>query len=318
MNKELAAAIAVSLNTERQLFHYFKDRYVLDFVHYEMERKKVSVIDIAELKKSRLKKFAKKPILTEVFKHNGSGRLHKIDLPSFWPVKQFPFVVTFDTWGMGERKWDQTSRNQANLVLQLNFNSQHIREYQKLIKPSSHINPFEYRGHPVARGKRKTMSWVRMDIDVETQSVLIEEIQTDWLKEARIALERVKKHRRRLPYIKPRHINRHIQGDYEDLAYYVENTLLPYQRIWAEASLLAAIDFIRHRLQFSTIYYHSFETGMKIKLTERAPPRSLYTQLPRQFGFELTSESPEFLRKDKYSSRYLRAIKDTRWFKLAV
>ena len=215
-------------------------------------------------------------------------------MQTFWPSEITPFVLTLNGWGDSDRGWDQTSRNQCNLVLQLNFDGFHMQEYHRLVKPNDHYRdgegPFEYLGHPVCQKQRKTMSWIRMDIDFSTNEVLIEEIQNDWLRKA----------------------------EYEDLKYYVEQVLTPYQNIWAEASMAAALRFIRDELGISTVFYHSFDTGKKIKAVCGSPPRSMYTQLPKQFGFESTQESPEFLMQDKVSRRYIKSIKNPNWFRLSV
>jgi len=113
-------------------------------------------------------------------------------------------------------------------------------------------------------------------------------------------------------------VNSEINGGFSDLQYYIDNILGPYQQIWAEASMAAAIRFIRQELGISNVYYHSFDTGKKIKAVSGSPPRSMYTQLPKQFGFELVSNHPEFLIRDKVSRRYINAISDPQWFKLAV
>jgi len=44
----------------------------------------------------------------------------------------------------------------------------------------------------------------------------------------------------------------------------------------------------------------------------------MYTQLPKKFGFSLTNEAPEFLAKDRRAKRYLKAIKNPQWYRMAV
>jgi hypothetical protein len=76
-----------------------------------------------------------------------------------------------------------TSRRGFNLVLQLNFSSRHDEPYRKLVDPDDY-RPFELGGHPVAKGALHTLAWSRLDIDLNTGEALIEEIQTDWIREA--------------------------------------------------------------------------------------------------------------------------------------
>ncbi len=287
-----------------------------------MDREGKDFLTIGELQKSCLSRLLPKELVRNALNHCGNGKLNKSDLKIFWPSETTPFVLTLNDWGDSDRGWDQTSRNQCNLVLQLNFNGFHIQEYNRLVKPNDYYRdgegPFEYLGHPVCQEQRKTLSWVRMDIDFSTNEVLIEEIQNDWLRKAKRKLQAVKLRRLKRPTVKPNQVFADIGAEYEDLQQYVEQVLTPYQTIWAEASMSAALRFIRDELGISTVFYHSFDTGKKIKAVSGSPPRSIYTQLPKQFGFESTQESPEFLMQDKVSRRYIKSIRDPHWFRLAV
>ena len=72
--------------------------------------------------------------------------------------------------------------------------------------------------------------------------------------------------------------------------------LRPYRKILAEAALAAAIDYL-FELGIRRIYYHDFETGCRLKGIELdwAPPRSLYTDLPKRFCMQRTEQGPSFL-----------------------
>jgi hypothetical protein len=317
MKHEDVKEIISCLGGEKQVFHYFKDRYCLDSIDYAMVRQEKSAFKVSEIKSGKLGRFLSKPIIKDRLKYFGTGEIQQSELALLWPESRESFVLGLDCWGKAERGWDQTTRNQCNLVLQLNFSQQHIKEYLRLVKPNDSYGPFEYRGHPISRRDRKTMSWVRMDIDFDTNEVLIEEIQNDWLRNARRVLNRLRKRREKAPQTKPNQVNRFIDANYEELEQYVENVLTPYDKIWAEASMTAAINFIRKDLGINNIYYHSFETGIQIKQVCGKPPRSMYTKLPKQFGFELGSEAPKFIAEDKNSKRYLRAIKDPMFYRLA-
>jgi len=318
MKPEDVSEVLSCLADERRVLHYFKDRYCLDLIDFEMQRQGATFFKVNELKKSSMARFMNKPIMAQVLKECGSGKLDCYDLQKAYPTEHTPLVLNLTRWGDGDRGYDQTSRNQCNLVLQVNFDGGHVSEYNRRIKPDDDYGPFEFWGHPVNEGKRKTLSWVRMDIDFSTGEVLIEEIQSDWLRQASRALARVKRCRSKEPAIKPNDVDSDIHGKYEDLEHYVECTLKPYRKLWAEASMLAAIKFIREELGISTIFYHSFDTGKKIKKVFDSPPKSVYTQLPKQFGFELSDQAPEFLRADKFSRRCIKAIENPHWFRLDV
>ncbi|MFS1525725.1 hypothetical protein ACL7TT_16695 [Microbulbifer sp. 2304DJ12-6] len=318
MKREQVKEVLACLDDERRVFRYFRDRYCFDLMEFEMDRQGYESIKVAELKAGSLGRYLQKPVVAQALKHCANGLVSKQDLQTLWSKDLLPFYVSLSSWGEADRGWDQTSRNQCNLVLQLNFDGKHDEQYRKLVKPDDDYGPFEYWGHPVQKGNRKTMSWIRMDIDFDTNEVLIEEIQSDWLRNASSALACVKSRRAKKPSLKPRDVYGDILGDFEDLESYVEQTLAPYRKIWAEASMLAALRLIRDELGLSTVYYHSFDTGKKLKDVCGAPPRSMYTQLPKQFGFEETGDAPDFLVSDKFARRCIKAIHNPRWFRRFV
>ncbi len=303
---------------ERTLFYYFKGRYCLSLLDWYMTKIKKQSLSIGQLNKGDLKSFICKPVIKDIIKNCGDGFLTKERMQAFWPSDFLTFTLTLDRWGEGDRGYDQTSRNQQNLVLQVNFNNKHTTEYQRLLKPDDHYGPFEYWCHPVRQDAKKTMSWIRIDFDFSTNEALIEEIQSDWIKQASGGLVRVKKRLSQQKALKPGDIVYGIHCEYKDFEYYVDKVLKPYQKLWAEASMLAAIQFIRDELGISTIYYHSFSTGHKLKKVYGLPPKSMYKQLPKQFGFKLTKEAPEFLARDKQAKRYLKAIKHPQWYRMAL
>ncbi len=105
--------------------------------------------------------------------------------------------------------------------------------------------------------------------------MLIEELQSDWVRAARRGRDvppAVQARRRR----------------------YVEGLLADHEAIWAEALLLATLRFCREILGLERIWKHTFEGGTVLKGIDREhpPPRSLYTPLPRRFGFQVTDEAP--------------------------
>ncbi len=192
MKREDVKEVLSCLGDERRVLHYFKDRYCLDLIDFQMKRQCTESLKVSELKSGSMGRFANKPIVAQALKECGNGKFGRYDLQKAYPVERIPLVLNLTGWGDGDRDWDQTSRNQCNLVLQVNFDGGHVREYNQRIKPDDDYGPFEFWGHPVVEGKRKTMSWVRMDVDFDTGEVLIEEIQSDWLRKASRTLARVK------------------------------------------------------------------------------------------------------------------------------
>ncbi|MGI0119499.1 hypothetical protein [Zooshikella sp. RANM57] len=306
--------IITCLGEERRLFYYHKDRYCFDLLRYAMDKNKRQTCKLSQLKQSQFGHFFAKKTVKEALSVYGQGEISQEQLTSCWLEKPFIFALTLACWGDGDRGWDQTSRNQSNLVLQINFTGEHLEKYYSLIKPTCRDEgPFASDIHPINTKGRHTMAWVRLDFDLDTNEALIEEVQNDWLRDAYSAYQRLKAKRKNNPSLQPSDVWYDIGGDYEELSCYVETCLQPYQHIWAEASLAAAIQFIKEELGITQIYFHTDETGKKIKDIAHNPPRSIYTKLPKQFGFKQTSEVPAFLYQDKVARRYIKAIPQPRW-----
>lgn len=319
MNEQNIKDIIACLGDERRLFYYHKDRYCFDLLRYEVQKSNQSTCTISQLKQSQFGQFFTKSTVKNALSAYGCGSINTEQLSCCWFDKSLMFALTLSSWGEGDRGWDQTSRNQSNLVLQINFTGEHLDEYKKLIQPENNAyGPFESSGHPINNKGRHTMAWVRLDFDLDTNEALIEEIQNDWLREANSAFKQLEAKRKNNPHTKPSQVWYGIGGDQQGLAQYVQKSLKPYQQLWSEASLAAAIQFIREELGITTIYYHTYETGKKIKGIWSDPPRSMYTKLPKQFGFKRTTDAPIFLMNDKVSRRYLKAIKQPEWFVMRI
>ncbi len=304
------------LGNDRRIVYYHKDRYCLDKLAWHMESIQVTMLPAHALKKSPLHRLAVKPIVRELTCQNPRGELHLAQINNYCPSEFLPVSITFDSWGEGDRNYDQTSRNQKNLVLQINFCNQHNQDYQRLIHPQKGKKPFNFSGHPTRQDKYNTLSWVRIDLDIDTNEALIEEVQNDWLRDAKESYDYVNRRLQRQKQLKPGDIIDGIHCSQQELREYTHEILAPYYPLWAELSLAVAIRFIRDELGITTIYYHNFETGCQIKKISSLPPRSLYTQLPKQFGFRPTTTNPQFLTQDKKAKRYLKAIKQPRWQRL--
>lgn len=198
-----------------------------------------------------------------------------------------PFIVTFDSWAEDDPadwRWNQTSRRGSNLVVQVNFPEAYGERFNAIFGPERR-SWMEYWTHPVRQDGPITMGWARLDMDPDSDEVLIEEVQTDWLRTIRA-------HRKGLI--------RHARAQDEDTALlaglFIEETAGRYGRIWAEAVLLAAIAVARGHLGARRIWLHQPHTGAKLKhIRDRLPPRSLYTDLPRRFCFRPTDRAPQLL-----------------------
>lgn len=283
-------AIADSLRAldqpRRLLFRYYKDRYAAMLLERILQPR----LSIRALRAGPYARLLDRPAIKALVASKGDGVLHRDDLLLLWPFETLSYGVTFAGWGSEksrDRRWNQTSRPRRQLVLQLNFPHAHDTEYRRLIHDAKEM-PFQCRYHPANRGERITMAWARIDIDTQSGEALIEEVQNDWIRNVGDNLADAIAGWGR--YAKP--------ADLEKLRHYAAIVLAPHAAMWSEAVLAAALEILIGECGLSRIWYHHFATGCEIKNLHKLfwkPPRSLYTDLPKRFCFELTDEPPAFI-----------------------
>lgn len=289
--------ILACLQGERTLFRYQRDTYALALIRDYIG----TGMSIAELRQSPYAQLLHKTLVKQALAMAGKGWLKPIHLD--WVAAQqsaLNFVLTLASWGTernSERQYKQLSRTGYHLVLQLNFANDHQQQYSRWLKE---VSPAEFSSwaHPVVKnGRHETLAWVRIDLDFAANQALIEEIQSDWVRQVKSEWR---------------------QQYYPQLSEYREQVLKPYAQIWDEAALAAAIRLIRHDLGIREIFYNSFETGNLMKgIRNNQPPRSLYSELPQKFAFKLTNEVPQFLQDLRQTAKAQRAqAAGARWYKL--
>jgi hypothetical protein len=320
MNTQELAFLRECLGWHKQPYYYFKDKYALDLLSYAAD----PGVTIADLKKSQWGYLLDKPVLKELLATLPGKKLSPEVLAACWPGNVFAFTMSIGEWGLDSRHrhktWYQTTRPGLTLVLQLNFGQDHNVRYRQLIKPEEDDHPFVSYVHPVQREKDFTMAWARLDVDLETGEVLVEEIQNDWL---RYADGMYKRMTRLFSESKERVRNHWFFKDsgrsYGRFRQYHEEVLQPYAGIWDEAMLAATVQFVRQELGIRKIYYHTFESGNRLKyISEDLPPKSLYTKLPRRFGFQETDTAPQFIRNTRYLKKKLAAMEGLSWYLLEL
>lgn len=308
MKDELAKEIIECLPDDRTLFHYHKDRYAT----WLLSEIASQGIDIAGIKQTQFGKLLSRPLVQSIIASKGNGRLCANDFSYVWQEPSKTFMLTLDTWKGVDRHYDQTTRPGVNLVLQLNFSNQHNGYFHEQFN-SVLQNDLRSFGHPTLRpGKRKfkheTLAWTRIDLDLLSGEALIEEIQNDWLRYAK-SWERCMNCQRNCRWCVVRAFKK-TEREKERLHHYLKNILLPYEKIWSEAMLTAALWFLHTELGIHSIYYHTHDSGAKLKsIKGNKPPRSLYTQLPARFCFTPTEQHPEFLLNDRFYRWQLRRKK---------
>nr|CAA6825972.1 MAG: 4Fe-4S ferredoxin, iron-sulfur binding [uncultured Thiotrichaceae bacterium] len=295
MEMEALDEILEVMTGERTLFHYVRDGYALALLQDYMG----DSMSINELRQSPYAHLLSKPSVKKVMAKAAKGIITAEQLEwAKWDGEQPPlnFVLTLDRWGDGapsDRVWDQMSRSGQHLVLQLNFANDHQQRFRQLIKTDEYA-AFSHTCHPVVTdGSHETLAWARIDLDLNGDVALIEEIQSDWVRQA--------KDEWNCQY-------------YEDADFdtYLGKVLAPYAKVWDEAVLTAAIQLVRRELGINNVFYNTFETGNRMKgIDDDPPPRSLYTKLPRRFGFQETHEPPEFLQGERHLKKMVKQL-DTR------
>lgn len=120
---------------------------------------------------------------------------------------------------------------------------------------------------------------------------VIEEIQTDWIRDIKSDLKWEKDYVKELedPAVES-------LEDLKTYKKYCDHVLPRFEHIWSEAMLMATLHVLKTQLSIRRVYFHSAESGLKFKWLGRCePPRSLYTSLPKKMGFQKTSFLPGWI-----------------------
>jgi hypothetical protein len=307
MDQQTLRMVCSCLDAPRRLFSYGTDEYALYLLGRQVQG---GPRRLSEIKASPWAPLLERPLLRQASSNWGDGLLNAGRLALLQSPDPAFFRLTLGGWGHRKQRWDnwaQTSRPGYNLVLQLNFNTDHNHRYRQLLdKEGRHWHPFHYPGHPARAGQEFTLAWARIDLAEDLSAALIEEIQTDWLRAARAEVV-VFRHKQRDASGRWREWtekkSRH-NLDLRKVEAYLQQTLARYEAIWAPAMLLAALQLLWEEVGVEQIFYHTYETGCLLKNCR--PPRSLYTSLPKRFCFQSTEEAPAFLRPHLYKNRRLR------------
>ncbi|PWJ43178.1 hypothetical protein [Sediminitomix flava] len=303
MQKETLNYILESVETQ-SYFSYQQDDYVRQLFIEALKQKDISK---SELKQSQYAFLLNKPNFRKITAQSGGKAYSLSQLDGIDTLSHKAFSLSFGRWGKEikhrNRSYYQTSCPSENLVLQLNFDLAHDLLYHKLFNVKEEGHPFTWDCHPISE-KHKTMAWARIDLCLETEEAFIEEVQNDWLREAfevhTIIKARTEKRRKS-----------HWINDYTDLNSFEKymEFLKPYQKLWSEAILMASLDFLLNTVGIQKVFYHSYESGNHFKqLRWSKPPKSLYTQLPKRFGFQKTKEMPQFWQNEHYLKKKIRTF----------
>lgn len=307
MNKKQIEEIQYCLSDERTTYTYFKDKYCMFLLQHFITKD----MSINQLKNGRYGQFFNKPKLKKWLSTCGSKNITPEMVMALWQQDLYHFTISFDKWGGDSPSWQQTCRKGYNLVLQLNFSKTHDRMYEKIVADKR--EPFTFRCHPVS-SERNTLAWSRLDFSDDFSEVLIEEIQNDWLRKAERAWHFLSNPKN------DEYFNRWgIKPNLTLFTQYVEEVLQPLKSLWDEAILCATLEFLATEIGVKHVYYYDFETGAQLKaLKYDKPPKSLYTKLPKKFGFKPVKNAPNFINEDRFSVKKLKRITSPTWYYLQL
>lgn len=307
MNTQLLNEVIACLPKGKTHYRYFKGAYASRILSMLLPEQ----VNLHQLKKTRFKRLLEHPSVKPIVANCGNGVLERKHITAIWQEPSYPFLLSVSRWGgKRDRSWFQTSRFGENLVLQLNLPVEHDRKYKayRTDQYASTANG-QYSDHPVQLPKnnpdfRETLAWSRIDVDFNTSEALIEEVQTDIARNATHQMN---------PYVQSR--TRYAQSYWE-----YHNWLRPYQKIWAETTLCATIEFIQKELGIERIFMHSARSGWQVKNMNSNwhAPRSLYSDLPKRFAFKQTWAAPEFLLATKCYQRLIRKQPDIDFYQLSL
>jgi hypothetical protein len=295
MRMEEAKELAATLHRSRPSITYFPHRYAA----WLLGRAVGEGAPARVIKASPHGRFFENRLVRTVAARAGDGVLTRAALEGAEPSRAEVYPIGVGTWGSdhdepdGWRGWYQTTRAGANLVLLLYFSRRHDAAYRRLLDPVGRL-PAVSDDHPHARAPRIALAWARIDVDLARGEALVEEVQSDWIRdfaELWSSVTRADSER-----VRDRCVQRYFgnpRARFAGLERYWLRVLAHHRAWWAEATLFAALWLLVDRLRVRRIYYHTHEGGrLRKQIGWSAPPRSLYTDLPERFGFALTREPP--------------------------
>ncbi|MEM9879357.1 MAG: hypothetical protein AAF862_08780 [Pseudomonadota bacterium] len=285
MTPETFARVRHKLRVAPSTFLYSKGDYAFQLLHRQVGAGASARV----LKSSGYRALLHQPRVQGAL--SGSGILDQGDCErAQHKGKEHAFPVSWRAWGRArkpawQRRHHQMARPGLNLVLQLNLPHAHLRDFRALCGPK-HRDPFNHVHHPARRSGDVTLAWARLDLDLGTREALIEELQSDWINNAK---------------------DDYAWGCIDDLNYqapehrrdlYFKYVLKEMQQLWAEALLSAALYMLCEILRLRHIYIYDYATGCGFKtgsVKHPVGPVSLYEKLPKAFCMEKREIVPDFL-----------------------
>ena len=294
MELALWREIVACLPQGRTLFSYGRDQYAFMLLCYLLGTGR----SLPEIKSGQFAPLFTKPTVREYFAGRGELRATQAELATRFDPDASLWRLTLARWGdeCADWRYNQTCRKGYNLVLQLNFTGVHNTAFDRDV--GACVNKLlHWHCHPVSTAHR-TLAWARLDLDLDTGEVMIEEIQTDYLRLVNRYTKTPELSSYQLSRLCPRHHKLYARkGALQRAMKHYRESYLADAKFWDEIMLAATLDFCVNELGCPSVFFHQFQCGAHLKhINGCKPPRSLYTRLPRRFCFSPTEQGPEFLR----------------------
>lgn len=135
-------------------------------------------------------------------------------------------------------------------------------------------------GHPFAENQ---LGWARLELNPEDHYILVDEIQCDHQN----AIDRINQEEHQ-----GKKYSEYIKEKYnltDEQWIEMVNKFKQVISVFPDVIMNAISEFARSS-NYRTIYYHTYESGMKLKGNN--PPKSLYTQVPKRHWFKATDNQP--------------------------
>lgn len=315
MERHEIAEIMAVFEGYREKFPYVKDGFALTRILDETGDGKA----VRDIRKGPNGRFLSLPLLRDFIARAGGGKLTPELFFYNSPDPTDLYIVTLDKWGNDRkywgRGWDQMARPGFNLVVQLNLSGKHLEKMRRVDQALvDYVTPV-WTDHPVRSDGAITVSWARIDMDVMAGVALIEEIQSDWVRETADLRTEV---RTMTAATDTANTRKRGWPRRRWLWYLDSDEFRRIEKHWPEATLEATCQFLRREVGITDIYLYDFDTGCRFKDMGRdycRPPRSLYTSLPKRYGMERVEEVPAFLlkKRDRHLRKAMRAAPAVFW-----
>ena len=295
MEPEIVKEVIACLPEGKTHFRYFKNGYAPRLLSMAVP----NAATVYSIRSTAFGRLLDNPVMGDALARSGNGLITSATLGAIWHEPSLPYLLTVDRWRYESRWWSQVSRAGDNLVLQLNLPRQNQQLFNKFVGTNRRFNPHSF--HPVQhpgdqQSFRETLAWARIDFSFETGEALIEEIQSDAVRQ----LAAMDRHVARCGCAGCLRRKRYLDW------------FAVHRKIWSEALLTATVEFIVRELGITQLFMHTARSGWRVKNMGpyQRPPRSLYAELPRKFAFRRIWNAPQFLLDTRRYQRLIRKQPD--------